>query len=154
MISLKLWSWSAFTGLGLLSWYSEVTKRVDLFLLLVVTAFNACAELGQGIAGIACWIECQTHYQKVASPKPSRSSGRIFFSRDSFVCWLFFGVGSTPVLPQWHMKDPGHSTKSAGGRLHLNAHRPLTQRSWSGLTMPLSRHSVGIYEEKSSHATR
>ena len=38
-------------------------------------------------------------------------------------------------------KDPGHSAKGADGRLHLNMHTPLTQRSQSGLTMPLSRHS-------------
>ena len=31
----------------------------------------------------------------------------------------FFGVRSTPALPQWHVKDPGHSDKSAGGRLSL-----------------------------------
>ena len=29
-----------------------------------------------------------------------------------------FGVRSTPQLPQWHVKYPGHSAKSAGGRLH------------------------------------
>ena len=29
---------------------------------------------------------------------------------------------STPVLPQWHLKDPIHSAKRAGGRLHLNTH--------------------------------
>ena len=23
------------------------------------------------------------------------------------------------MLPQWHVKDPGHSAKNAGGRLHL-----------------------------------
>ena len=38
-----------------------------------------------------------------------------------------FGVRSTPVLPQWHVKDPGHSAKGAGGGLHLNAHTPLIQ---------------------------
>ena len=48
------------------------------------------------------------------------------------------------MLPQWQVKDPGHSAKSAGGRLHISTHTPLTQRSRSGLTMPLSRHSVGI----------
>ena len=58
-----------------------------------------------------------------------------------------------PVLPQWHVKDPGHSAKSAGGRLHLKTHTPLTQRCRSGLTMLLSRHSVGTYPETSSHAT-
>ena len=34
---------------------------------------------------------------------------------------------SIPVLLQWHVKDPGHSAKSAGGRLHLNMHTPLTR---------------------------
>ena len=32
-------------------------------------------------------------------------------------------------------------------------HTPLTQQSQSGLTMQLSRHSVGAYQEISSHAT-
>ena len=63
----------------------------------------------------------------------------------NFVCWLLFGVCSTPVLPQRHVKDPGHSAKSAGGRLHLYMHTSLTQ--WS-------RHSVGTYRETSSHVTR
>ena len=52
-----------------------------------------------------------------------------------------------PVLPQWHVKDPGHPAKGAGGRLHLNTRTFLTQRSRSGLTM-LSRHSVGTYQLK------
>ena len=42
------------------------------------------------------------------------------------------------VLPQWQAKDPGHSANSAGGRLHLNTHTPMTQRSRSRLTLPLS----------------
>ena len=62
------------------------------------------------------------------------------FARDSTD---LFGVCFAPVLPQWHIKDPSHSAKSTGGRLHLNMHIPLTQQSWSGLTMPLSRQSVG-----------
>ena len=40
-------------------------------------------------------------------------------------------------------KRPRSFAKSAGGRLHLNMHTPLTHRSRSGLTMPLSRQSVG-----------
>ena len=78
---------------------------------------------------------------------------RIFVSKVNFVCWLLFGVRSTPVLPQWHIKDPGHSAKSAAGRLHLNTHIHLTQRSRGVLTMLPSRHSVGTYPETSSHAT-
>ena len=50
-------------------------------------------------------------------------------------------------------KRPGHSAKSADGRLRLNTHIPLTQQSQSGLTMPLSRCSVRTYQETSSHAT-
>ena len=61
----------------------------------------------------------------------------------NFVCWLLFSVCSIPMLPQWHVKDPGHSAKSAGDRLHLNSHTPLAQRSQSRLTMLLSGHSMG-----------
>ena len=50
-----------------------------------------------------------------------------------------------PVLPQLHVKDPGHSAESAGGRLHLNTHTPLAKRSRSELTM-LSKNSVAIYQ--------
>ena len=97
--------------------------------------------------------KCCTHDQKVASLNPSRGSGRIFFSKDNFVCWILFSILSTPVWPQWYVKEPCHSAKSAGGRLHLNTHVPLTWQSQSGLTMPLSRHSVGTYQETNSHAT-
>ena len=50
-----------------------------------------------------------------------------------------------PVLPQWLVKDPGHSAKGKGGRFDLNTHTPLTQQSRSGLAM-LSRHSVGTHQ--------
>ena len=66
---------------------------------------------------------------------------------------LILGVRATPVLPQWHVKDPGNSANSAGGGIHLNTHTTLTQRRWSGLTMPLSVHSVGTYQKMGSHAT-
>ena len=57
------------------------------------------------------------------------------------------------MLLQWHVKDPSDSAKSAGSRLHLNTHTPLTQQSRSGLTMPLSTRGVGNHPEASSHAT-
>ena len=123
--------------------HSEVASAVDWTLI--------SNQLG---AGISSWQECQTCDQKVMSLNPGRSGRRIFCSRINFVCQLLFGVHSIPVLPQCHVKDPGHSVKSAGGRLHLNMHTFLTQCSRSGLTMPLSRHSVGTYQETRSHATR
>ena len=100
-------------------------------------------------AGIACWWWYRTRDRKVSSSNPGRSGGSIFFSRVNFVCLLLFGVRSTPVLPRWHVKDPGHSAESACDRLHLNMHTSLTQRSRSGLTMPLCRHSAGTYQETS-----
>ena len=72
-------------------------------------------------------VERRTPDQKDESLNPGRSGGRIFSSRVNFACCLLFGVCSTPVLPQWHIKDPGHSAKSAGGRLQLNTHAPVTQ---------------------------
>ena len=68
------------------------------------------------------------------------------------MCRLLFGVRPTLVLLQWHVKDHSHSAKCPGGRLHRNMHTPLTQRSRSGLTMPLSRNSVGTYPETSSRS--
>ena len=80
----------------------------------------------------------------VASSNPGRSGGRFFFfSPELTLCADLFGVRSTPVLPQWHIEDPGLSAKSSDDRLQINTHPPLTQRSRSGLIMPLSRHSVG-----------
>ena len=73
---------------------------------------------------------------------PTGAAGE-FSSPELTLCADLFAVRSTPVLPQWLVKDPGHSAKSAGGRFQLNTHTPLTQRSRRGLTMPLSRHSVG-----------
>ena len=70
----------------------------------------------------------------------------------NFVCWLLVLVlFSVHFIPDTAVarKYPGHSAKSAGGRLHLNTHTPLTQQSWSGMTMPLSRHSVGTYQKLS-----
>ena len=87
-----------------------------------------------------------TRDRKVAGSNPGRSGGRIFFSAEfTFVCPLLFDVRLTPVLLQWHVKDPGHSAKSAGGRFHLNTHSPVTPRSRGELIMPLSEHSEGTY---------
>ena len=85
----------------------------------------------------------------------SRQKRRENFLLQSQLCVLtLIRCPFHPVLSQWHVKDPGHSVKSADGWLHLNMHTPLTQRSRSGLTMLLSRRSVRTYQETSSHATR
>ena len=57
-----------------------------------------------------------------------------------------------PCVTTFSRKRPRSFCQKCG-RLHLNTHTPLTQRNRSGLTTPLSRHSVGTYPETSSHAT-
>ena len=66
-----------------------------------------------------------------------------FFSRVNFLCRPY-SMSVPSLLPKWHVKDPDYSAKSAGGRLHLNTHTHLIQRSRSGLTRQ-SRHGVGTY---------
>ena len=52
---------------------------------------------------------------------------RVGFYIHAFDAWtLLFNIRFTPMLPQWQVKD---SFKSAGGKLKLNMHTPLTQRS-------------------------
>ena len=50
-------------------------------------------------SGIAQWLESQTPDQKVVGSSPCRSGGRIFFS-STFCADSYFGIRSTPVLPQ------------------------------------------------------
>ena len=114
--------------------FKQITTK-DTVLEWLQTEYCSDCRSGRR-AGIPCWLERQTRNRMVASSNPGRSGGKNFFSGVNFVCWLLFGVRFTPVLPQWHVKDPGHSAKSAGGRLHLNTKTFLTQRSRSGLTMP------------------
>ena len=68
--------------------------------------------------GIAQWLERRTRDWKVAGSNPCRIDERIFFSRVTFLCWLLFPYPFHPRVTA--VKDPGHSAKSAGGRLRLN----------------------------------
>ena len=63
-------------------------------------------------ARIACWLQCRTRDQKVASLNLSRSGRRIFFSRVNFVCWLLFAVRSYPVLLHWNKRSRSFCQKS------------------------------------------
>ena len=73
--------------------------------------------MGGGI-GIAQLVEWWTGDWKVRSSTLGRS-GRGIFPVQSLlsVPTLLFGVRSTPFVPQWHIKDPSHSSKSRSGQL-------------------------------------
>ena len=96
-------------------------------------------------AGIAQWLERRTHDWKVAGSNPCWNSGRIFFSRVDFLCWLLFRYPFHPCVTTVARKNPGHSAKSAGGRLQLNTHTShvcgfywTVLRHWSQLVPNMS----------------
>ena len=55
---------------------------------------------------------------------PAGTAGEFSSPGSTFCADSYFGIRSTPVLPQSHVKNPSHSAKSAGGRLQLNTHTP------------------------------
>ena len=83
-------------------------------------------------SGIACWLEHWTGDCEFESRQGRREN---FLLQGQLCVLTLIQCPFHPVLPKWHVKDPSHSGKSAGGRLHLNTHTSLTQRSQSGLTM-------------------
>ena len=89
-------------------------------------------------------VEHRTRDRKVASSSPGKSGVRIFFSRELFLCADSYSVSVSPLVTAVTRERPRHFAKSAGGRLHINTHIPLTQRNRNGLTM-LFKHSVGTY---------
>ena len=55
---------------------------------------------------------------------PAGAAGEISSPGSTFCADSYCCIRSTPVLPQQHVEDPGHSAKSAGGKLQLNTHSP------------------------------
>ena len=57
-----------------------------------------------------------------------------FSSQGQLFVLTHFGISSTSLLPQQHANDPGHSAKSAGGKLQLNTHAPYVE-AWNEVTL-------------------
>ena len=53
---------------------------------------------------------------------PLGAAGEVSSPGSAFYADSNLGIRSTPLLPEQHIKDPGHSAKSAGGRLQLNTY--------------------------------
>ena len=99
--------------------------------------------------GIACWQS----RSKGCELSQGRSGGIIFFSKVNFLLLTLIWHPFHPTLLQWHAKHSSDSAKTAGGKLHIHTHTPLTHQSRSGLTM-LSGHSGGeptIKENELAH---
>ena len=50
---------------------------------------------------------------------PAGAAGEFSSPGSTFCADSYFGIHSIPMLLQSHVKDPGHSANSAGGRLYL-----------------------------------
>ena len=50
---------------------------------------------------------------------PAGAAGKFSSPGSTFCADSYFGIRSTPVLPQQHVKDPGYSDKSAGGTFRM-----------------------------------
>ena len=108
-----------------------------------------CCYLGEGGgAAIACWESAGLVIERLRVRILAGAVGK-FSSVGVILCANSHSVSLPSYAPALAGKDTGHSAKSAGG-----TSTPLTQRSRSVLTMPLFRHSVGTYQETSSHANR
>ena len=55
---------------------------------------------------------------------PAGAAGEFSSPASTFCADSYFGIRSTPVLPQSLVQDPGHSAKRARGRLQLKTHTP------------------------------
>ena len=67
---------------------SPCTAKCSMFNFLKMLTYRIHFSLyeNSSVAGIAQWLEHQTHDQKVVGSNPCRSGGRIFLSRVNFLC--------------------------------------------------------------------
>ena len=58
------------------------------------------------------------------------------------------------MLPQWHVRAPGHFARSAGGgRLHRNTHTPLdpSKSEWADYAVQAECRNLAIRENELTH---
>ena len=59
---------------------------------------------------------------------PAGTAGEFSSPGSTFCADSYFGIRSTPVLPQEHVKNPGHSAKKC--RWQVTAKHAYTLRMW------------------------
>ena len=80
-------------------------------------------------AGIAQWLERRTRDRKVAGSNPCSERRENFLLQGRLPVLTLISVSvPPPVLPQKHVKDPGHSAKKC--RWQVTAKHAYTLRMW------------------------
>ena len=105
-------------------------------------------QMTRGGAGIAQWLEHQTHDRKVVGLNPCRSSGINFFSGVNFLCWLLFQYPFYPCVIAVACKRSWSVCQSAGGRLQINTHTPYIR----GFARSDMVHGCMVYTERAEMA--
>ena len=78
--------------------------------------------MGTRGSSVVITLDCD---QNVSGRVPTGAAEEISLPGSTFCGYsLFWDPIPAPLLPQQHIKDPGHSAKSAGGRLQPNTHAP------------------------------
>ena len=83
---------------------------------------------GGGGGGIAQWLERRTRDWKVAGSNPCWNSGRIFFSRVDFLCWLLFRYPFHPRVTTVARKKSRSFCQKC--RWQVTAKHAYTLRMW------------------------
>ena len=114
-------------------WHSVRWKLCDEWTMLTLYKMKTvCGEWAMlahyGViswgTGIAQWLEHQTCDRMVAGSSLSRAAWEVSYPGSIFCAESYFGIHSTTVFLQQHLKDPYHSAISVGGRLQLNTLAP------------------------------
>ena len=79
-------------------------------------------------AGIAQWLEHRTRDWKVSGSNPCWNSGRIFFSRVNFLCWLLFRYPFHPRVTAVARKKSRSFCQKC--RWQVTAKHAYTLRMW------------------------
>ena len=122
MINPGQYNWTCFSqwsiqGTGFAGLYlffiTENANSLPSFSVLTESYSCIYADLSKStvkwhLKNLVCWTlimklvqdERLTRDRKVVDSIPCKSGRRIFFSRVYFLCWLLFGIRSSPMLPQ------------------------------------------------------
>ena len=80
---------------------------------------------------------------------PAEAAVEFSSAVSTFCADSYFGIRSTPVLPQCHVKGPGHSAKRACGKVQLNTHAPYVCGLFAS---SVTVHGCMVYTERAETA--
>ena len=133
---------------------TERTLVITMHITWLFTPVNISKSVRWQLAvGMARWLERRTRGRKVGVRIPAGAAEKCS-SPESTLCADSYSMSvPTPCYRSGTQKTPTILPKVQVAGYTWARIYTLTHRSRSGPTMPLSRQSVGVYQETSTHAT-